>query len=785
MNLSLEVKKFTNNEHMGDYVSVVLPSELPVERAEVREVNKDRSAASNAKSIAENKAKAAAKARERYDEAYKQREDKLREIEEADSVLEDIVSQQRAMQPDLDKKREAFEEISEEYEEKKSVYELKRGAYEEASSSYSAACEAEKEAERALNDCRAKLTFSEAALASAREEGTRHEGKLSTARGESAELKVLSEKARKEADEAVKLESEKKVQFDALSEKTAQLMAVMKKEVKRYNDAQKSVAASSRDFAKAYSEHAAAIEALSAAENAVINSNGDNEILKSKAVSQRAKTAAAASKLENASAVKTEAEAVLSEAGKKASAAEVEYNKSNELLTACRTEYEKLREESFKALSRASEAEAKYSSATSGFEKSKTDLENNTNDIKKLENDVIESRKALLNAESELTRRHEEIGVRREELNKAKDEMDEKSAVFKQTESVYNSKKNAFDKINSSYQMAESDRKAQKAFCDRLREELRAVEEQLKSIITARDNAVSEAESSEAEAERRRLSVRTINAKYETIKIHFIQQGRGEDLILIHSVGQSLYTFRELVSKLSGKFRVTALDLVGCGYSEKPYYFSYTIEEMTEFIYRFMEAVGIDYAHFFGFSMGAGYVINFAKKYPDKVGKLVLLSPGGITPEMPMIVRAVGNRFIGGAAALLINYKTVKKLLGECYFDLTNNKEEVSEEYYKPIANADSKRIIREYVSNYDDERVIHTLRDVNADTLILWGNEDKWHPTEMADMFRSIIPSVNFMIVRNAGHLAHEEKAERVAQVIKQFIPCGYDEQEEERVFQ
>ena len=785
MNLSLEVKKFSNNERIGDYVSVVLPSELPVERAEVREVNKDRSAAHNAKSIAENKARAAAKARERYEITYKQREDKLREIDEAESVLEEIVAQQRAMQPDLDKKRSIFEDASADYEEKKNVYELKRGGYEAASSAFTSASEAEKEAEKALNDCRAKLTFSEAALASAKEEGTKHEGRLSSARGESAELKVLSEKARAEAAEASRLEADKKAKFDELSEETARLLAVMKKEITVYNDAQKAVAAASRDYSKAYAEHSAAIEALSVAENAVINSSGDNESLKAKAASQKSKTAAAASRLETANANKVEAEHALNEAGQLAAAAEMEYNRSNELLTACREEYEKLRENSARASSRASEAEAKYLSVTSGFEKTKTDLENNTNDIKKHENDIVESRRALLNAESELKRSREITESCRVELNKTKEAMDEKSTVMKQSEAVYNSKKNSFETINSSYQMAESDRKAQKSFIEKLKEELRMIEEQLKNTITARDNAISEAESSEAEAERRRLSVRTINAKYETIKIHFIQQGCGEDLILIHSVGQSLYTFRELINKLSSKFRVTALDLVGLGYSEKPYYFSYTMEEMTEFIYRFMEAVGIDYTHFFGFSMGAGYLISFAKKYPDKVGKLVLLSPGGVTPEMPMSIRAVQNRIFGGVAAWMINYRTVKKLLSECYFDLTNNSDDVCDEYYKPIANGDSKRIIRAYVSNYDDERVIHTLRDVNADTLILWGNEDKWHPLDMAEMFRSVMPSVNFMMIRNAGHLAHEEKAERVAQVIKQFIPCGYDEQEEERMFQ
>ena len=298
------------------------------------------------------------------------------------------------------------------------------------------------------------------------------------------------------------------------------------------------------------------------------------------------------------------------------------------------------------------------------------------------------------------------------------------------------------------------------------------------------ESAVAEAENSEAEAERRRLSIRTINSKYETVKIHYIQQGKGEDLLLIHSVGQSLYTYRELINKLSSKFRVTAMDLVGSGYSQKPYYFNYSLNEMGDFIDHFMEAMGIEYAHVFGFSMGAGYVINFAKRYPDRVGKVILLSPGGITAEMPASVRMISSRIFGGIATGLLSYKSVNKMLGECYFDLTNHTDEVCNEYYKPISSPEAKRIIRTCVSCYDDEAVIHSLRDVTADTLLLWGNEDKWHPPVMADLFRAVMQNINYTVIRNAGHLAHEEKAERVAQLIKMFIPCGYDEEEERRVF-
>ena len=784
MNLSLDVKRFMNNEHMGDYVSVVLPSELPVERAEVREVNRDRSAARGAQSQAENKARAAQKARERVENSTRLRTMKSNELAEARAVLDDIVSQQNAMQPELDQKRAALEEAYADYNDKSNIYAVKKEIFDAAENSFKAAEAAERAAENAVNDCRATLSGAENALASLKESGMKHEDRMSSAMGESAELKVISERAKQEADDASYLESEKAAKFNELSKVTAQLSAVMKSEQKKLSEAQRNKSNAEKEFVRASADHSSLTEALSNAEKAVADGKGDVESLKARAASQRAKLAAAATRLDRAGYMKLESEKLLSEAEDAASKAEIEFNRSNELLSVCRSELDELKARSASLYAKAAEAEAKYDSANRGYYKFQEDMETNARDVKTIEANVVEGKKALLNAETELKRRVEERVKAREAMDKAREIMDENNLIMKRSEAGYTSKRAAFETVNSSWQMAEKDRKTQKSVCDRIQADLRQIESQLDIDMAARDSAVLEAENSEAEAERRRLSVRTINAKYETVKIHYIQKGKGEDLLLIHSVGQSLYTFRELIDKLASRFRVTAIDLVGFGYSQKPYYFNYSLNEMGDFIDHFMEAMGMDYAHLFGFSMGAGYVINFAKRYPDRAGKIVLLSPGGITPEMPASIKLIPNRFLGGLAVNMLSYRSVKKMLGECYFDLTNHTDNLCDEYYKPIASQDAKRVIRSCVSYYYDDDVVHSLKNVVSDTLLLWGNEDKWHPTEMADLFRAVMPKVKYSLIRNAGHLAHEEKAEKVAQLIKQFIPCGYDDEEEETPF-
>ena len=59
-------------------------------------------------------------------------------------------------------------------------------------------------------------------------------------------------------------------------------------------------------------------------------------------------------------------------------------------------------------------------------------------------------------------------------------------------------------------------------------------------------------------------------AQHERARIHYIEAGTGEPLILVHTVGQSLYTWRRVFNRLSEHYRVIAPDLLGHGYSDRP-----------------------------------------------------------------------------------------------------------------------------------------------------------------------------------------------------------------------
>lgn len=119
------------------------------------------------------------------------------------------------------------------------------------------------------------------------------------------------------------------------------------------------------------------------------------------------------------------------------------------------------------------------------------------------------------------------------------------------------------------------------------------------------------------------------------IQLHYIEQGQGRPLILLHGNGESCDYFEHQIAYFCHDYRVIALDTRGHGQSpkgEKPF----TIKQFAEDLHDFMNEKGIAKAILLGFSDGGNIALEFALKYPERVEKLILdganLFPSGVKP---------------------------------------------------------------------------------------------------------------------------------------------------------
>lgn len=471
--------------------------------------------------------------------------------------------------------------------------------------------------------------------------------------------------------------------------------------------------------------------------------------------------------------------------------AEKAYRAASDAVTKLRSDSENARRELDKSEKNKSEVEPDFNKAKEKFDSAKADYAlkkteyNNASaavrsaeDEKKRAEQILKAATAASEAPSaeQKLRLEDEVKAASERLSEKRELFDAVKARLSVVETEYKSIRSEFDSANEKMKLASASLQSANTACNVLEEKLKKLTERQRSAKERLEKLTADITSAETDVVKLKKNARSIVTKYETARFHYMEIGKGEPMILVHSAGQSLYTFNKVFEKLARSYRVILLDIAGHGYSQRPDFFDFSIEDHGESLARFMDALGIETAHFVGYSMGAGYVISLAKLHPERVDKIVLISPGGITSDMPLPVRMLESGFLGVLAGRVFSQKSVASLLDECVFDHTAIKEHDIEQYSMPFMSSDVRYSVRRTVNAFDEEEVLPLLRDINHEVLVLWGDEDRWHPLERKDIYLAVLQNSRFELVRNSGHLPHEERPDRVCELIREFIPAGYE---------
>ena len=259
--------------------------------------------------------------------------------------------------------------------------------------------------------------------------------------------------------------------------------------------------------------------------------------------------------------------------------------------------------------------------------------------------------------------------------------------------------------------------------------------------------------------------------------IHYLKFGEGEPLLLLHGLGQSLYTWRKLFWMLEKNFEVYAIDMPGHGCSEKAA-MAYAVEDFSLSIETFMMKLGIESAHIVAFGEAATYAMDLAEQSPDKVRSLILVSP---------LIESGDDRgqcfspFIASCSRFMFSQKNFDMDLESWFFDKTLVTDELLDEYFFPYRDKEMKALLKVAGANYNDIEVKENIIDIEAPMLIVRGTNDKLSPP--MDQGLGGLPGLRAKAfnIRNCGWLVQEEKPEKLCAAINQFISIGKPAKQEE----
>jgi len=267
-------------------------------------------------------------------------------------------------------------------------------------------------------------------------------------------------------------------------------------------------------------------------------------------------------------------------------------------------------------------------------------------------------------------------------------------------------------------------------------------------------------------------------AAVDGAKVHYQEFGDPAmpAMLLIHGYTASAYAWNMTAPQLAEQgFHVIAVDLLGFGYSEKPYSFDYSIESQARMISRFMNRLGIGRAVAVGSSYGGAVAATLALDYPERVAKLVLVNAvcNDDLKNHPILwlasLRGVGEvitPFLVDSKAYLRH--RMHRTLAKANHHLIT-KERISS-VHRPLKAADAHHSLLVTSRNWRAKRIGQDAHLINQPTLIIWGEQDKVIPIRNGYKLHDSILNSRLVVLKDCGHVPQEEKSEIFIELVTKF---------------
>jgi pimeloyl-ACP methyl ester carboxylesterase len=242
----------------------------------------------------------------------------------------------------------------------------------------------------------------------------------------------------------------------------------------------------------------------------------------------------------------------------------------------------------------------------------------------------------------------------------------------------------------------------------------------------------------------------------------------------------SSQTWRAILPQLAKKYRVIAPDLLGHGQSSKPRT-DYSLGAFAVGLRDLLDELGVASATIVGHSLGGGIAMQFLYQHPDYCRRLVLISSGGLGPDVGWILRllaAPGAELVMPVIApspVLRAGNSVRGWLSS--LGLRSPRGAEIWNAYSSFSDRETRdaflRTLRSVV-DYRGQSVSALNRlNLRADlpTLAIWGEQDAIIPVDHAYSALAARPDCRVEVLPDVGHFAHVEAPNEVVDLIDDFI--------------
>lgn len=268
----------------------------------------------------------------------------------------------------------------------------------------------------------------------------------------------------------------------------------------------------------------------------------------------------------------------------------------------------------------------------------------------------------------------------------------------------------------------------------------------------------------------------------EGIAIHYKQAGDSErDLILLHGLGASVFSWQQVLIELSKFGTVTAYDRPAFGLTERlmPEEFEgrnpYLRANQPQLLAEFMNQLDIQSAVLVGNSAGGTLAVQMALQYPERVEALILVDPALLTIGGPpsFIHPVITLPSIDRIGPLLIRFteSMVEGFLSRAYHDPSKVTPEILEGYKKPLHADHWDRAFWEFMKAAEPVDLVDRLSEINLPVLVITGDNDRIIPTDESIRAAGMIKNAVLVVIPECGHAPQEECPNEFMDAVENFL--------------
>lgn len=245
------------------------------------------------------------------------------------------------------------------------------------------------------------------------------------------------------------------------------------------------------------------------------------------------------------------------------------------------------------------------------------------------------------------------------------------------------------------------------------------------------------------------------------LKIEYSDTGGGlQPVLLMHGWGSSFDVYSGIISALSDRCRLVALNFPGCKNSDvmrEPW----TLDDYCDLVLKFLKELNIENPILIGHSHGGRVAIKLAASGMLNPPKIVLLDSAGLIPK-----KSIKQKFRS------YSFKSIKKVLTLPI--IKNYSEGLLDKARQHYGSADynaAPEVLRKTLVSLVNTDLRDILPNIACPTLLIWGDNDTATPLEDAKTIEKLIKDCGLCVIKGTGHYSFCERPFEAHAILRSFI--------------